>query len=82
MWWAAGQSGLHAVMLQNVRFALDDRNIKLTPLARTVWRYLFEVWRSPKRNYSVDAYALNQRFSRKDGRHQIGGPSQITCVPC
>ena len=65
MWWAAGQSGLHAVMLQNVRFALDDRNIKLTPLARTVWRYLFEVWRSPKRNYSVDAYALNQRILKE-----------------
>ena len=65
MWWAAGQSGLHAVMLLNVRFALDDRNIKLTPLARAVWRYLFEAWRSPKRNDSVDAYSLNQRVLKE-----------------
>ena len=41
MWWAAGTSGLHPEVLRNVGFALDDRDSKLKPLARRVWRYLF-----------------------------------------
>ena len=65
MWWAAGQSALHAAMLRNVRFALDDKSIKFTPLVRTVWRYLFEFWRCATENDSVAAYTLNQRILKE-----------------
>jgi hypothetical protein len=79
MWWAAGQSGLHTVILQNVRFALDDRNAELMPLARTVWRDLFEVWRSPKSNNSVDAYRLKPAYSQ--GRMDASNSASLRRSP-
>jgi Fe-S cluster biosynthesis and repair protein YggX len=62
MWWAAGNSGLHAVMMRNVGFAVDDKNSRLTLAARRVWQYLFEVWDSGRRNDSVASFVLNQRI--------------------
>lgn len=65
MWWAAGQGSLHPVLLRNIRFALDNRQGKFTPLARTFWRYLFETWHWSRDNEIVDGYALNQRIAKE-----------------
>ena len=65
MWWAAGMSGLHPEVLRNVGFALDDRDNKLKPLARQVWRYLFEAGSWHGRNDSMASFELNKRISKE-----------------
>jgi hypothetical protein len=49
LWWAAGQNGLHPVMLRNVQFELDNKNSTLSSVARASWRYLSEAWRLAQR---------------------------------
>jgi SIR2-like domain len=65
MWWAAAQWGLHPVMLRNIQFALDDAKSGLTPVARTVWRYLFDAWRSPSADTAINGFVLNQRLLKE-----------------
>lgn len=66
MWWAAGTGGLHPTVLRNIGFALDDRDSKLKPLARRVWRYLSEAWSWQRRDDLVALFVLNNRI-RKEG---------------
>jgi hypothetical protein len=66
MWWAAAQDCLHEEMLRGVRFALEDRNRKLSPRARTVWRYLLDAWSHPRGDDTSAAFRLNLQI-RKEG---------------
>lgn len=62
LWWAAGQKGLHPIVLRNVQFELDHKESKLSPVARTAWRYLIEAWRGPAR---PNVYDFAQRLARE-----------------
>jgi len=63
IWWAAGQTSVHPVVLRNLQFALEKQDSKLGPVARKAWRYMIEAWRWPWDNDYMSAYALNQRLS-------------------
>lgn len=68
-WWAAGQDGLHPLMLRNVLFELDNKNSTLSSVARRSWRYLVESWQQPKDSDLITAYALNQRLAVEGWNH-------------
>ena len=65
MWWAAAQDCLHEEMLRGVRFALEDGNRKLSPQARTVWRYLLDAWSHPRGDDTSAAFQLNLRILKE-----------------
>lgn len=64
VWWASGQAGLHPAVVQQIEFALNQK--ELSPLARSSWGYLLEAWRAAPAHDRMKAFALKNAIG-KDG---------------
>lgn len=64
VWWAAGQKGIHPDIQAQIAFELQRSRGGRAPLARRAWRYLFESWRSKRREHGLDAYEIKQLIER------------------
>jgi SIR2-like domain len=64
VWWASGQSGLHPAVIQQIEFALNQKEPTLSPLARSAWGYLLECWRAAPVHGLVNAFALKDAIAR------------------
>lgn len=47
LWWAAGQEGLHPIVLSEINLALLNRLKTFSPISIKSWRYLLESWPRP-----------------------------------
>jgi hypothetical protein len=61
VWWASGQTGLHPVVIRQIEFAMNQKELALSPPARSAWRYLFESWAAPP---NPDPFALQAAVAR------------------
>ncbi len=57
IWWASHQTGIHPDIQSSILFELERKKQNATPDVRLAWRYVFEAWRAPKKNFH-DWYQL------------------------
>jgi hypothetical protein len=57
IWWASHQSGIHPEIQRRILFELERRKQKATSDVRRAWRYIFDAWGTPKKDFH-DWYQL------------------------
>jgi len=55
-WWAAGQSGLHPEVQEQIEWSLNRNNAGAPSTVKDCWRYLFEAWSMSGRNPDYDRH--------------------------
>jgi hypothetical protein len=59
MWFkASGQVGLHPDIQAEIRFGLERAKTTVLPEIRKAWRYIFEVWETPRNDFDRGWYQL------------------------
>ena len=58
IWWASGQVGIHPDIQDQIRFELERSEETGSPEIRRAWRYIFEAWKTQKKEYDFDWYKL------------------------
>lgn len=58
VWWAAGQSGLHADIQRRIRYRMERGAGEASSVVRSAWRHLVSSWSNELDDFSVDYYQL------------------------
>ena len=58
VWWASGQDGLHPDIQAQIRFELERAKRTCSPEIRKAWRYIFEVWETPRNGFDGSWHEL------------------------
>jgi SIR2-like domain len=58
VWWAARQIGLHPDVQQQIKYEIQRSSAEFPPIVRKAWRYIFEAWSTPRKDFYSDWFEL------------------------
>ena len=65
IWWAAGQSGIHPVLRQNIERALSKSGTPTDTKTREIWRLILEAWQQVDGGDFEGLYRLGERIKKE-----------------